>query len=90
MDDTGKIRQEEMEQVLTSINETASYFGDPVLKRSQVKVRCSRFRHHARCDARAWYSIMRFIVTIAAFWNIASLGIIEPLIMDNSCNRPIL
>ncbi|CAM9646175.1 unnamed protein product, partial [Sphacelaria rigidula] len=36
MDDTGKIRQEEMEQVLTSINETASYFGDPVLKRSQV------------------------------------------------------
>lgn len=39
VDDTGKIEQQEMEQVLTSINETASYFGDPVLKRAQIKVR---------------------------------------------------
>eukprot|EP00903_Cladosiphon_okamuranus_P009095 g8693.t1 len=34
---TGKIQQDDMEQVLISINETASYFGDPVLKRAQVK-----------------------------------------------------
>lgn len=38
MHGTGKIEQDEMEQVLTSINETASYFGDPVLKRAQIKV----------------------------------------------------
>ena len=36
---TGKIQQDDMEQVLISINDTASYFGDPVLKRAQVKVR---------------------------------------------------
>lgn len=35
---SGKIDQDEMEQVLTSINDTASYFGDPVLKRAQIKV----------------------------------------------------
>lgn len=35
---TGRIEQEEMEQVLIAINETASYFGDPVLKRAQIKV----------------------------------------------------
>lgn len=39
-----------MEQVLTSINETASYFGDPVLKRSQIKVRpCIFFRSLGIC-----------------------------------------
>lgn len=35
---SGKIDQDDMEQVLTSINDTASYFGDPVLKRAQIKV----------------------------------------------------
>lgn len=35
---TGKIQQDDMEQVLISINDTASYFGDPVLKRAQIKV----------------------------------------------------
>lgn len=34
---TGKIEQDDMEKVLISINETASYFGDPVVKRSQIK-----------------------------------------------------
>lgn len=38
LNDTGKIEPEEMEQVLASINDTASYFGDPVLKRSQIRV----------------------------------------------------
>lgn len=36
---TGKIKQDDMEQVLIAINDTASYFGDPVLKHAQVKVR---------------------------------------------------
>ncbi|CAN0416265.1 unnamed protein product, partial [Pylaiella littoralis] len=36
---TGKIEQDDMEQLLISINDTASYFGDPVLKRAQIKVR---------------------------------------------------
>lgn len=35
---TGKIEQDDMEQLLISINDTASYFGDPVLKRAQIKV----------------------------------------------------
>lgn len=35
---TGKIEQDEMERLLVSINDTASYFGDPVLKRAQIKV----------------------------------------------------
>ncbi|CAN0392941.1 unnamed protein product, partial [Hapterophycus canaliculatus] len=34
---TRKIEQDEMEQLLISINDTASYFGDPVLKRAQIK-----------------------------------------------------
>lgn len=37
---TGKIEQDEMERLLVSINDTASYFGDPVLKRAQIKVWC--------------------------------------------------
>lgn len=35
---TGKIEQGDMEQLLISINDTASYFGDPVLKRAQIRV----------------------------------------------------
>ncbi|CAM9522191.1 unnamed protein product, partial [Discosporangium mesarthrocarpum] len=37
VDGTGKIKADEMEALLCSINETASYFGDPVMKREEVK-----------------------------------------------------
>ena len=57
---SGKIDQDDMEQVLTSINDTASYFGDPVLKRSQIKVG----RRTQRGERRAYFKPGRSHMTI--------------------------
>lgn len=42
----GKIDLPDMERALTSINETASYFGDPVLKHAQIEVRLFGIESH--------------------------------------------
>lgn len=42
----GKIEQNNMEEALNSINETAGYFGDQMLKRTQIKVRVFLVESH--------------------------------------------
>lgn len=88
MRDTGKIDQDEMEQVLTSINETASYFGDPVLKRSEIKVGRRRSRGEGGADLPIWL-VVGVLVVVGPFGQLARafVGLLALGLCERDVNR---